>query len=91
MPKVSVSALSLLLTYMDGKKETEAEGGTVREVLDSVTGRYRGLQSQLFKGNSLNEFINIFVNDDNIRDLDGLETKVAEGDRLLLLPAVAGG
>lgn len=91
MPKVSVSALSLLSTYMEGKKQTEAEGRNVKEVLDSLTGRYRGLRGQLFRGGSLNEFINVFVNDENIRDLQGLDTRVTEGDRLLLLPAVAGG
>jgi sulfur-carrier protein len=91
LSKVSVKALSLLRKEMGDQEETQAEGGTVEEVLESLTDRYQGLRSQLFRGTSLNDFVNVFVNNQNIRDLDGVGTRVADGDRILLLPAVAGG
>ena len=76
---------------MEGQGHTEANGRTVGEVLEALMDRYHDLRSLLLKGDSLNEFINIFINDDNIRALDGVATKVNEGDRVLIFPAVAGG
>ena len=67
-------------------------GGTVREVLGALSGRYPEIGRRLFKTEGeLNRFVNIFVNEEDIRFLDNLETSVAPGDDVLIIPAIAGG
>ena len=70
----------------------DANGGTVGEVLGALSGRYPELGRRLFKTEGeLNRFVNIFVNEEDIRFLDNLETSVAPGDDILIIPAIAGG
>ena len=75
-----------------GAKEIEVAGATVREVLDGLLAAHPSLSAQLFDGEGrLNRFVNVFVNDTDVRHLDALETVVGERDRVVLLPAMAGG
>ena len=70
----------------------DTSGGTVGEVLGALSGRYPELGRRLFKTEGeLNRFVNIFVNEEDIRFLDNLETSVAPGDDVLIIPAIAGG
>jgi molybdopterin converting factor small subunit len=75
-----------------GAKQVQVPGTTVREVLDGLVAAYPPLASQLLDAEGgLNRFVNVFLNDTDVRHLDALDTPVAEGDSLVLLPAMAGG
>ena len=73
-----------LREQVGGKRELAAEGGTVREVLDDLTGRFPALEQQL-------QFANVYVEGEDVRTLDGLDTEVRAGSTVILLPAMAGG
>jgi MoaD family protein len=75
-----------------GEKEVEASGGNVGEVLRSLASQHPATESQLFsEDGDLNRYVNVYLNDEDVRVLDGLGTAVAEGDTLVILPAMAGG
>jgi MoaD family protein len=75
-----------------GQQEVEAGGGNVGEVLRSLTGEYPDTRAQLFGDDGeLNRYVNVYLNDEDVRVLDGLETSVKEGDTVVILPAMAGG
>jgi molybdopterin synthase sulfur carrier subunit len=75
-----------------GAREVEVDGTTIGQVLDSLAGTYPALRDQLFTPDGeLNRFINIYVNGQDVRYLDGRATPVVEHDEVRLLPAMAGG
>lgn len=75
-----------------GQPEVEAAGGTVGEVLRALTAAHPDTGAQLFgEDGELNRFVNVYLNDEDVRVLGGLETAVAEGDTVVILPAMAGG
>jgi sulfur-carrier protein len=89
---VTVRLPTLLRSHADGVAAVESNGGTVGEVFAELSGRYPGLAEQLVDGEGgLHKFVNVYRNDDDIRYLDQLDTKVADGDTISILPAVAGG
>lgn len=82
----------VLRPSVGGASETSAEGGTVGEVLNALAGEHPELKGQLFADDGgLNRFLNVYLNQEDVRVLDGLQTPVADGDTLQLLPAMAGG
>jgi len=74
-----------------GQREVEARGGTVRELLDDLMGRFPALRSQLLEDDDLAPFVNVYVEGEDVRTKDGLETSVDDGSTVILLPAMAGG
>jgi sulfur-carrier protein len=75
-----------------GAKEVDAEGGNVGEVLRSLAEQHPATESQLFaEGGDLNRYVNVHLNDEDVRVLDGLDTEVGAGDTIVILPAMAGG
>jgi MoaD family protein len=75
-----------------GQAEVEATGSDVGEVLHSLTGEYPETQEQLFgEDGELNRYVNVYLNDEDVRVLDGLGTAVKDGDTVVILPAMAGG
>jgi molybdopterin converting factor small subunit len=81
-----------LRTATGGAKQVEVAGNTVREVVTGLVAAYPALGTQLLAGDGdLNRFVNAYLNDTDVRHLQSLDTPVAEGDTLLLLPAMAGG
>ena len=74
-----------------GAREVEASGGTVRELLDDLISRFPGLRTQLVEDEEIAPFVNVYVQGEDVRTLDGLETPVAIGSTVILLPAMAGG
>lgn len=74
-----------------GKSEVEVAGGTVKAALDDLIRQFPGLQPKLFDGGRLRPYVNVFVNDEDIRYLDEMDTPVADGQTVALIPAVAGG
>lgn len=76
----------------DGTKLVEIHGATVRDVVDNLVTAYPGLAAQLIGSDgSINRFVNVFLNDTDVRHLDGLATRVTDRDSVVLLPAMAGG
>ena len=83
---------TLLRPAVDGQASVRLEGSTVGEVLSALVTAYPGLDGQvLTEDGSLHRFVNVYVNDDDVRYLDKLGTKVSESDVITILPAVAGG
>jgi len=80
-----------LRTSTGGAREVEASGETVRDLLDDLTGRFPGLSGQVFADDELAPFVNVYVEGEDVRTLDGLETEVEDGATVILLPAMAGG
>jgi sulfur-carrier protein len=80
-----------LRPHAGGLDRVEAAGATVGEILTALLTRYPALRERLFDGEELRRFVNIYVNDEDIRYLDDLATPVASGDELSIIPAVAGG
>ena len=75
-----------------GQPEVEAGGGNVGEVLRALTSAHPDTESQLFgEDGDLNRYVNVYLNDEDVRVLNGLETAVANGDTVVILPAMAGG
>ncbi len=89
---VKVRIPTPLQSLTGGAAEVTAEGKTVREIIDDLERRYAGIKTRLCEENGeVRRFVNIFVNDEDIRFLNGLETEVKEGDELSVIPAIAGG
>ena len=83
---------TVLRPQVGGNKEVELSGATVGAVVEALTAAYPGLKSQLLtEDGELNRFVNVYVNGQDVRYLDGLATAVAERDEVRLLPAMAGG
>jgi sulfur-carrier protein len=83
---------NLLRPQAGGRAVVNAEGATIGEVLAALERTYPALSGQLLDGDGeLHRFVNVYVNDDDVRYLDKLDTKVAPGDVVSILPAVAGG
>ncbi|HYX76979.1 MAG TPA: ubiquitin-like small modifier protein 1 [Gaiellaceae bacterium] len=80
-----------LRSETEGAREVEASGGTVRELLDDLLGRFPALRGQLLDDEELAPFVNVYVEGEDVRTRDGLETPVREGSTIILLPAMAGG
>ncbi len=89
---VSIKLPAQLRAAANGQAETSASGATVREVLDGLCSDHPELRDRLLDdGSDLRRFVNVFLRGEDIRFLSGLETPVADGDELTILPAVAGG
>jgi molybdopterin converting factor small subunit len=74
-----------------GEREVAAHGETVREVLEQVGERYPALGSRIWENGDVAEYVNVYLDGEDVRTLGGLETRVREGSSLILLPAMAGG
>jgi molybdopterin synthase sulfur carrier subunit len=82
----------VLRPSVGGEKEVQAGGENVGAVLQSLAEQHPATQSQLFSGDGqLNRYVNVYLNDEDVRVLDGLDTGVKESDTLVILPAMAGG
>jgi MoaD family protein len=89
---VEVRVPAPLRAHVGGAKAVQGEGGSVAEVLKNLEQSYPGLKSGLFdEQGELRQFVNVYVNDEDIRYLKRLDTPVAPGDTVSILPAVAGG
>ena len=88
---IEVRIPTILRTYTDGAKQVEGTGATLDELIGDLEQRYGGLRARLIDGDSLRRFVNVYLNDEDVRFLDGLDTPVKDGDTVTVLPAVAGG
>jgi molybdopterin synthase sulfur carrier subunit len=89
---VKVRIPSPLRSFTNGADVLETQGENVAEVLNKLTTKASGIETRLFKGpNQLNRFVNVYLNDEDIRFLKNLDTPVKEGDEISIVPAIAGG
>ena len=88
---IEVRIPTILRTHTGGAKNVEAKGDTLRDLIDDLESRHPGLRDRLLDGAGLRRFINVYVNDEDVRFLGGLSAPVADGDSVTVLPAVAGG
>ena len=88
---VTVKIPAQLRAVTDGEGEIEVDGGTVGEALDAVFESHTDLRERITEDGSLRRFVIVYVSGEDIRFMDGLETQLAEGDEVTILPAVAGG
>ena len=89
---IEVRIPTILRTYTDGAKAVEGSGATLDELLADLDARHPGLRARLVNDEGgLHRFVNVYVNDEDVRFLGGLSTSLADGDAVTVLPAVAGG
>jgi sulfur-carrier protein len=90
MPTIKVPPV--LRPQTDGESEVAVEGATVGEALRALAERHPGTKEQLFSPEGdLNRYVNVYLNDEDVRVLDGLETDASQSDTVVILPAMAGG
>ncbi|HEV8023397.1 MAG TPA: MoaD/ThiS family protein [Candidatus Nanopelagicales bacterium] len=88
---VEVRIPTILRTYTGGEKIVTAEGASLQELVANLDSSYPGIADRLVDEAGLRRFVNVYLNDEDVRFLDGLGTEVTDGDSITILPAVAGG
>jgi molybdopterin converting factor small subunit len=88
---IEVSIPTILRTYTDGARSVEASGATLGAVINDLEAQFPGIADRLVDAGSLRRFVNIYINDEDVRFLGGIDAEVADGDNVTVLPAVAGG
>jgi molybdopterin synthase sulfur carrier subunit len=88
---IEVRVPTILRQYTGGAKVVEGSGDTLAALIDDVEARHPGLRDRLTDAGGLRRFVNVYLNDEDVRFLDGLKTPVTDGDSVTVLPAVAGG
>ena len=88
---IEVRIPTILRTYTDGAKAVSGGGATLSELIDDLDSSHPGIKERLVDGDDLRRFVNVYVNDEDVRFTGGLKTEVKDGDVVVVLPAVAGG
>lgn len=88
---IEVRIPTILRTYTDGAKAVEGSGETLADLFADLESRHNGIRDRIVDGGQLRRFVNVYLNDEDVRFLDGISTKLADGDNVTILPAVAGG
>jgi sulfur-carrier protein len=88
---VTVSIPTILRPHTGGEKRVQARGDTLQAVISDLETNYAGISERLVEDGKLHRFVNIYVNDEDVRFSGGLNTTIADGDSVTILPAVAGG
>lgn len=88
---ITVRIPTPLRTLTGGSESVQAEGKNVREVIDDLEAKHSGMKERLMDEKGVRRFVNLYLGDEDIRFLDGLETQVEDGEELSIVPAIAGG
>ncbi|MFJ4774826.1 MoaD/ThiS family protein [Streptomyces sp. NPDC088762] len=88
---IEVRIPTILRTYTDGAKAVNGSGTTLAELFADLETRHKGIQERIVDGGQLRRFVNVYLNDEDVRFLEGISTGVKDGDNVTILPAVAGG
>ncbi|WP_131740299.1 MoaD/ThiS family protein [Actinomadura roseirufa] len=88
---IEVRIPTILRPLTDGAKAVDGKGGTLDELFTDLDGRHPGLRARLVDDKGLRKFVNVYLNDEDVRFIGGLDAAVADGDSVTILPAVAGG
>ncbi|MFD4791622.1 MoaD/ThiS family protein [Streptomyces sp. NPDC058459] len=88
---IEVRIPTILRQYTDGRKAVEGTGETLADLFADLETRHAGIQGRVVDGGQLRRFVNVYLNDEDVRFVDGIDTKLSDGDTVTILPAVAGG
>ena len=88
---VSVRIPTILRTYTGGEKAVDAEGETLGALIEDLESNHPGIKERLLDDGELRRFVNVYVNDEDVRFIGGLDANLSDGDQVVVLPAVAGG
>jgi sulfur-carrier protein len=88
---ITVRIPTPLRTLTGGNEQVEVNGATLREVIETLEKQHPGIRDRLLDDKGVRRFVNIYVGDEDVRFLDGLETKLAAGTEISIVPAIAGG
>jgi MoaD family protein len=88
---IEVRIPTILRTYTGGEKAVTAEGGSLSALIDDLEANHPGIKERLIEGGDLRRFVNVYVNDEDVRFIGGLDAELSDGDQVVVLPAVAGG
>ena len=88
---IEVRIPTILRTYTDGERAVAGGGSNVGELIDKLESSYEGIKERLVEDEGVRRFVNIYVNDEDVRFSGGLDTEISDGDSVTILPAVAGG
>jgi molybdopterin converting factor small subunit len=88
---IEVRIPTVLRTYTGGRKAVPAQGDTLAAVIDDLEANHPGIRERLLEEGDLRRFVNFYINDEDVRFIGGLEASLADGDQVVVLPAVAGG
>jgi MoaD family protein len=88
---IEVRIPTILRTYTGGEKAVDASGATLAALIDDLEANHPGIKDRLLDGADLRRFVNVYVNDEDVRFTGGLATALSDGDQVVVLPAVAGG
>ncbi|MEU7044590.1 MoaD/ThiS family protein [Streptomyces varsoviensis] len=88
---IDVRIPTILRTYTDGQKVVDGSGATLDELIADLDSRHPGIRERLVDGGELRRFINVYLNDEDVRFISGIATELRDGDSVTILPAVAGG
>ena len=88
---IEVRIPTILRTYTDGEKSVAGQGASLSALIDDLESSHPGIKERLIDNGDLRRFVNVYVNDEDVRFLGGLEAALSDGDQIVVLPAVAGG
>ncbi len=89
MPSIKIP--TPLRAYTGNQAQITVSGSTVGAALDDLTAKHPELRQHLYDGDKLRNFVNVFIGEEDVRFLDGMETEIEEGDNLRIIPSIAGG
>lgn len=88
---IEVKIPTILRTYTAGEKAVSAEGKTLSALIDDLEANHSGIKERLIDNGDLRRFVNVYINDEDVRFIGGLDAELKDGDQVVVLPAVAGG
>ena len=88
---IEVRIPTILRTYTDGAKAVDGQGATLQALIDDLEGHHPGIKDRLVESGDLRRFVNVYINDEDVRFIGGLGATLSDGDQVVVLPAVAGG
>ncbi len=88
---IEVRIPTILRTYTGGEKAVSGEGASLNALIDDLEANHTGIKERLIEGGELRRFVNVYINDEDVRFIGGLEAPLSDGDQVVVLPAVAGG
>jgi sulfur-carrier protein len=88
---IEVRIPTILRTYTAGEKAVTADGASLSALIDDLEANHAGIKERLIEDGELRRFVNVYINDEDVRFIGGLEAELSDGDQVVVLPAVAGG
>ena len=88
---IEVRIPTILRTYTGGEKAVTADGASLSALIDDLEAGHPGIKDRLIDNGDLRRFVNVYINDEDVRFIGGLDAELSDGDQVVVLPAVAGG